>query len=140
MPGNRFSRQYLLADWDHTVVSEVDWVSGACLAIRHEALEKIGLLDERFFMYAEDVDWCYRARKNGWKIYFVPHAEAIHYIGRSSRQVSNKAIIERHRSMYRFYKKHYRKNLLLDGLTAMGIAVRTTFLLAMNLAATRKYK
>jgi len=138
LPGNKFSREYLMADWDHSVAREVDWVSGACLMMRREALDEIGLLDERFFMYAEDVDWCYRAKQKGWKVYFVPQAEVVHYIGQSSRKASRKAIIERHRSIYRFYRKHYRGNLLLNGLTAGAITIRAGFLLAMNLPKHRR--
>lgn len=133
LPSNKFSREYLMADWGHSSAREVDWVSGACLMVRREALEEVGLLDERFFMYVEDVDWCYRAKQKGWKVYFVPQAEVVHYIGQSSRKAGRKAIIEHHRSMYRFYRKHHRGNLLLDGLTAGGIAIRAGFLLAMHL-------
>lgn len=140
LPANRFSREYLMTGWDHSTVQEVDWVSGACLLMRKEALDEIGLLDERFFMYAEDVDWCYRAKRRGWKVYFIPQAEVVHYIGQSSRRAGRKAIVERHRSMYRFYQKHYRRNLLLDGLTAAGIAMRAGFLLAMSLIAKRNAK
>lgn len=135
-PRNRFSRKYLMTGWNHNSVREIDWVSGACLIIRREALNEVGLLDERFFMYAEDVDWCYRAKQKGWKVYFIPQAEAVHYIGQSSQKVEKKTIIERHRSMYLFYKKHYQGNFLLSWLTAGGIAVRTGFLL--SLACARK--
>lgn len=122
-----------MAGWDHSTVREVDWVSGACLMMRKETLEEVGVLDEQFFMYAEDVDWCYRAKQKGWKTYFIPFAEVIHYIGRSSRKAVKKTILERHRSMYWFYRKHYRGNFLLNSLTALGIILRAGFLLAMSL-------
>jgi len=70
-------------------------------------LEQVGGFDEGFFMYAEDMDWCYRAHAAGWQVWYSPGAEIVHHIGRSSDQVPLKMVIEFHRSMARFYRKHY---------------------------------
>jgi GT2 family glycosyltransferase len=65
---------------------EVDWVTGACLAIRKEVIERIGLLDEAFFMYGEDMEWCWRARQAGYKVCYQPAAQVIHYSRQASKQ------------------------------------------------------
>jgi len=67
-------------------IHEVDWVTGACLAIRREVIERIGLMDEAFFMYGEDMEWCWRARQAGYKVYFQPDAQVVHYSRQASRR------------------------------------------------------
>ncbi len=129
-PNNKFSRKYLKTDWDHNDVREVDWVSGSCLLVRREVIETVGIMDEDYNMYVDDVDWCYRIWKHGWKVYYVPDAKIIHYIGMGGTHVNPpKMTIERHKSMYKFYKKHYSKNPLLDYLVLSGIAARAGGLL-----------
>jgi N-acetylglucosaminyl-diphospho-decaprenol L-rhamnosyltransferase len=95
-----------LHDWTTDHIQEVDWVSGACLMVRREIIDQIGLLDENFFMYFEDNDWCLRMRQHGWKIYYNPRVSVIHHGGQSLGQ--NPAA---HRAYYRslkyFYEKHY---------------------------------
>ena len=106
-PNNKPAADYLMQDFDHASVRDVDWVSGCALLIRHECLEEIGPLDaETFFMYCEDMDWCLRAHRAGWRVVYFPGAPITHAIGRSSDQVAERMIIEHHRSMWRFYKKH----------------------------------
>jgi N-acetylglucosaminyl-diphospho-decaprenol L-rhamnosyltransferase len=68
-------------------VSEADWVSGACLMIRREALERVGGLDEDYFMYSEEVDWCWRVKQAGWKVCYLPEAEVLHWGGQSIGRV-----------------------------------------------------
>jgi GT2 family glycosyltransferase len=93
--------------WDHDEVREVDQPSGACLLVRRSALEEVGLLDERFFMYFEEVDLCFRLKKHGWKIYFTPEAQVIHYGGQSSQwSIAVRATCFYH-SMLSFFDKHY---------------------------------
>lgn len=75
---------YLMTDFDHQEAKEVDWLLGACLMIRKEMLEKIGLFDERFFLYFEDIDLCRRAKINGWQVYYLPSSEMFHYYQRTS--------------------------------------------------------
>ena len=106
-PNNKPAADYLMQDFDHASVRDVDWVSGCALLIRHECLEEIGPLDaETFFMYCEDMDWCLRAHRAGWRVVYVPGAIITHAIGRSSDPVAERMIVEHHRSMWRFYKKH----------------------------------
>jgi GT2 family glycosyltransferase len=123
-PKNRFSKAYLYTDWDHNSVREVDWVSGACLAHRREVSEALQGPDERFFMYSEDVDFCLRAKQNGWCIHYHPTFKVLHHIGGSSKQVPYEMLIERHRSMWQYYAKHYRRNLVKDFIVRVAIWIR----------------
>ncbi len=105
-PRNRYVRDYLMQDFDHTRTTEVDWVSGAALFIRGEVVDRIGSLDPEYFMYCEDTDYCKRAWDAGYKVVYLPEAVVTHAIGRSTDRVANKMIVRFHRSMFRFYKKH----------------------------------
>lgn len=100
-------RDYLMADWSHDTPGEVDWLSGCCLLVRREAVEQIGLLDEDYFMYCEDMDWCYRARQAGWSTVYFPGAQIVHEVGKSSDKLPRRMICFHHLSMYKFYRKHY---------------------------------
>jgi len=77
---------YLMADFDHQSNQAVDWIFGACLLIGRSALEKIGLLDERFFMYFEDLDWCRRSWQEGFKVIYFSQTEMVHYHQRLSAE------------------------------------------------------
>ncbi len=135
VPRNRFTRDYLMADWDHGAVREVDWVSGAAICIRRQAWEKVGGFDEGFFMYAEDIDWCLRARRAAWKIYYCPEAVIVHRVGRSSDQRPIPMVIEFHRSMARFYRKHYAADWPwgLRALPVLGIWARALLVTAQTM-------
>ena len=85
----------------------VDWVSGACLLVRRDVADVVGLLDERFFLYTEDVDFCASVRARGWKILFTPAAEIIHLRGRSRATVPEAANEAYRRSQLAFYAKHH---------------------------------
>jgi GT2 family glycosyltransferase len=134
---DRFTRGYLMADWDHATSREVDWISGAAMAIRRQAWERVGGFDEGFFMYAEDMDWCLRAQQAGYSIHYLPEAVIIHHIGRSSDQRPLPSVIEFHRSMVRFYRKHYapRWPWGLRLLPIAGIWFRAGLVLAQTLWA-----
>jgi GT2 family glycosyltransferase len=86
---------------------EVDWVSGACLLIRRRDLEAVGLFDERFFMYTEDVDLCARVRANRRKVLFTPEAEIVHLRGRSVATARSATQTAYRRSHLAFYEKHH---------------------------------
>ena len=86
---------------------DVDWVDGACLLIRREAIREIGVLDEQFFLYAEELDWCFRARKAGWRISAVPHVHMVHYQGQSSAQMSDFSLAHLVETRLRYYRKHH---------------------------------
>jgi GT2 family glycosyltransferase len=133
-PNNRYTRDYLMADWSHDVERAVDWVSGCALMARREMIDEIGLLDEGFFMYCEDVDWCYRAGKAGWEVLYAPRATIIHEIGRSTDQAVNRMIVQFHKSMYRFFRKHYAatSHPLFRAVVVGGLATRAGLMLGRN--------
>lgn len=131
-PNNSFSRKYLKSDWDHNAITDVDWVSGACLLHRRELLERPGVLDENFFMYCEDVDYCLRAKQQGWKVQYHPGAKVRHEIAASSKQLPNKTILERHKSIWHYYTKHFKRNFAKDIAIGAGIVSRCAILLLLN--------
>lgn len=85
-PDNKVVRRYYLADKPNDQTQTVDWLVGACLMVRREAIASAGLLDERYFMYSEEIEWCYRLKQYGWSIVYLPSAAVVHHEGASSRQ------------------------------------------------------
>jgi len=85
---------------------EVESVIGACVLVRREAIKAVGLLDEDYFFFMEETDWCYRMREKGWRVYIVPDARAVHLQGATVRGVKSRAKIEYYRSRYLFFRKH----------------------------------
>jgi GT2 family glycosyltransferase len=123
-PSNPWSRRYLMTDWRHDVLSDVDWVSGACLMTTRATLDRIGYFDEAFFWGFEDVDFCQRAHRAGLRVVYWPDSSVVHAIGASARTVPSKAVIARHRGMWRYYRRYLSPNLFVDGLVLAGIAGR----------------
>jgi hypothetical protein len=80
----RAIHKYLMTNWDHLRNRKVDWVQGSCMIVRNSAVEKIGLMDERYFMFLEDTDWCRRFSKAGYEVWYLADTEIIHYHGRAS--------------------------------------------------------
>lgn len=106
----------------------VDYVEGACLLVRPEAFKETNGLDEGFFMYAEEVDWCYTMRQKGWQVWYQPVAKIIHLGGGSSHGRRTQREGDLYRSRVRFFRKHYGNipaqllKLQIYGLTAIKIA------------------
>ena len=109
-PNSKVMAKYNLTYLNPNEANEIDAVSGAFLMIRREVVDSIGKLDERFFMYGEDMDLCLRTKKAGWKVMYYPDAKIIHYKGECSRSNSRKATFEFYRSMCLFHKKHFAEN------------------------------
>ena len=122
----RYNLTYLNPDNPH----EVDAVSGAFLMIRRKVVDGIGLLDERFFMYGEELDWCLRTKKAGWMVMYYPGAEIIHYKGECSKFNHRRAAFEFYKSMYLFHKKHFAENYspITNFIIYMGILLRASSL------------
>ncbi len=98
---------HLMLDYDHARPAEVDWVLGTCLMTRRGALEEVGGMDDRFFLYFEDVDVCYRMKRHGWRVVYYPEAAMIHHHARqSARGWAHLAAWLHLRSMIRFHQKH----------------------------------
>ena len=131
-PRNPFSRRYLMTDWAHDRISPADWLSGACAMLRREMVERVGGMDEGYFMYIEDVDLCYRAHQAGYEVVYFPQVAVTHHIGKSTESMPNRSIVQWHRSMWRYYRKHMRGNVLLDALTLAGIVARCFYQIALQ--------
>ncbi len=101
---------------------EVDSVIGAGMMVRRETTEQVGLLDEEYFLFLEETDWCYRMKKGGWKIYYVPQAEIYHFQGRSAEREKKRARVEYYRSRYLFFKKN--RGSLQWSILLMGLIIR----------------
>ena len=126
-PDNRFVREYMMTDWDHAQTTDVDWLSGSALMVRRETFEDIGLLDERFFIYCEDVDWCKRAHQSGWRVVYFPLVSVSHRIGAASDQNPIEMIKQHHNSMMKYFLKHDARSpkILLAPLVMLGLRLRT---------------
>jgi GT2 family glycosyltransferase len=96
-----------MENWDQKKTRKVDIIQGACLILRKAALDQVGLLDENFYFYSEDVDLCYRLRKASWGLYWVPTAEVIHYGGQSSQLVAADSFIRLYRGKLQYMRKHH---------------------------------
>jgi hypothetical protein len=140
-PRSRLIREHLMLDWDHNSDREVDWVIGACMMVRREAYENVGGMDERFFLYLEDVDWCYRMKKHGWKVHYVHSGSMKHHHRReSARLLPDKRLMSHLLSTLRFYDKWgsviyalKRERRILSLIAAIGIDlvfINLSFLLA----------
>lgn len=130
-PNNRFtSRNVLTTRTDGVTPIPVDWVSGACMVVRKEAIRDVGPMDERFFIYWEDADWCKRMWDFGWKVIYFPQACVIHYVGVSSSQVVVRSAVEFHKSSYRLFEKHSKPLArLTKPFVFGGLATRLFFVL-----------
>lgn len=105
-PRSRFFGRERMTWWDRDDVREVDVLTGCFMLVRREAIEQIGLMDEQFFMYFEETDWCYRFKQAVWKVMFTPCGEIIHLGGASSKQVRMPMVNQWRKSMLLYYKKH----------------------------------
>jgi len=134
-PKSKTFARYNLTYQNPDVVQEVDAVSGSFMMIIRKALDEVGMLDEQFFMYGEELDLCFRMKEKGWKVYYVPDARIIHYKGKSSQQRKRKAVIDFHKAMYIFHKKHYASHtfFLLNWIIILGITLRASLFLALSL-------
>jgi GT2 family glycosyltransferase len=106
-PHSRRLAKYRMHGWEHDETRDVDQLMGSCLLLRRTALEQIGLLDERFFLYFEEVDLCLRLWQTGWRVVFVADPTVTHLGGESSRTDPRNALGHRYRSLFAFYRKHY---------------------------------
>ena len=132
-PANRFTRRYRMLDWDHDHLVEADWVSGSCFVARRSAWDKLGGFDEAYFMYAEDVDLCWRAHRAGWKVLFEPAARVVHVQGASSDLHPYRMIVAHHRSLLRFYRRTAsRRQAVLLPVVGAGLVARAGLLCAQR--------
>ena len=123
-PNNPVTAGYFRKDVSRTGPEEVESVNGSAMMLRRSALDKVGLLDEGFFLFCEDVDLSIRLREAGYGLYLLPDALVTHYRGKSTG--GRRIVWIYHRSLMRFYRKHYagRSNFLVNGLLYAGIMAR----------------
>ena len=128
-PRSRRFGRYNLSYLDPAETTEVDSVVGAFMMVRGKAVEQVGLLDESFFMYGEDLDWAYRIKQAGWKIYYNADVTVLHYkeaASKGKRAIRLKTRYEFYRAMHLFYHKHYEATtpFWLRGLVLAGLVLR----------------
>lgn len=137
LPKNRFSRRYLMNDFDHSRIADVDWVSAACWLLPRSTYERVGPLDEGYFWSIEDVDYCQRVHRAGLRVVYFPEVKVTHRIGASSDTAPGRTLIGRHRGMWRYYRSYLRPGpavlrVPVDALVALGIGLRCALLLASS--------
>jgi hypothetical protein len=106
-PRHPLLARYYMWDAPDDREQDVDWLEGACLLARTEAVQQVGGLDERFFMYSEELDWCQRIKAAGWRVVYLPQAQILHYGGKSSDQVAAAKHIHFQRSKIAYYTKYF---------------------------------
>jgi len=141
-PHSKLFGGYLLNYLDEDKIHEVDGISGSCMLIRRSVVDQIGYLDERFFAYQEDADYCFQAKKAGWKVVYFPSAQVIHYGGQGgSRAQPYKSIIEWHRSYYLYYRKNLASDyfFLFNWFYYLLMAIKLVISLIANTLRSNKY-
>lgn len=134
IPNKSKDDNYNLTDLPDDEVYEIDCLTGAFMFMRNETLEDVGLLDETFFMYGEDIDLCYRIKDAGWKIVYYGKNSITHFKGASSKKQKNKLIYEFYHAMYIYYKKHHAKesSFIVNIVVYFGMFVLCILKLFLN--------
>ena len=124
-PSNPWSRRYRQEHFRPDVARDVDWLSGAAMWFRRDALDDVGGWDERYFMFLEDVDLCVRLHAAGWRVRYEPHGSVVHVGGVSRRSRPYRSIVDHHRSAYRYAIIHWKgpRRVLLP-VVAIALTVR----------------
>jgi N-acetylglucosaminyl-diphospho-decaprenol L-rhamnosyltransferase len=138
-PRNRFTRRYRQLDTDPARERRVDWLSGAAVWLRRDALDDVGGWDERYFMYMEDLDLCWRLRRRGWDVLYEPAGTVMHVQGVSTARRPYRMLAEHHRSAWRFAQRRFTgwRRLLLP-LTAVYLAGRALLAMAAHALGARR--
>lgn len=136
-PKNPRINAYHREDLDPDEEYPIDCLIGAFMMVRREVIDQVGMLDENFFMYGEDVDWCYRIKQAGWVNYYYPRTKIVHYKRASSRNKPFKITYEFHRSFFVLYNKHFREKypFWVNGLMYVGMGLKMTVALLLNTLA-----
>ncbi len=105
-PKSKFFGRERMTWWDRNDTREVDVVTGCFMLVRREAIDQVGMMDEQFFMYGEETDWCYRFKQAGWEVMFTPAGEIIHLGGQSSKKIATEMALQLRGSILQFINKH----------------------------------
>jgi GT2 family glycosyltransferase len=132
-PKSKFFGRERMTWWNFDSAREVETICGSCSLVRKKAIEQVGLMDEAYFVYGDDPDWCYRFKKNGWKIMFTPDGEIIHYGGQTTKQMAREFKLQLYGSILIFMKLHRGRLtfILARFLTALFLFVRVPYWLAV---------
>jgi GT2 family glycosyltransferase len=136
LPGRRWTGAQMMADFQHDRTMDVEVLNGWYWVARREAIEQVGVLDERFFIYGEDIDWCRRFRDAGWRIVFYAGASAVHYGGASSAARPVRFYIEMQRANLQYWQKHHghTSGFLYCGILLLHQALRAVAYTASYMA------
>jgi N-acetylglucosaminyl-diphospho-decaprenol L-rhamnosyltransferase len=132
-PDNPYSVRYMMKDFNHDEIREVDWLSGCCLMVPHAVFEKAGGFDEHYFLFNEDVDLCRAIHQHGFKVIYFPLAKITHHISTSNSKVPSEIIIKRHLGMSHYYRKNHGKNPVARIIVNIMISLRCLSQLAFNI-------
>ncbi|MBI2174598.1 MAG: hypothetical protein HYU33_05325 [Candidatus Omnitrophica bacterium] len=99
------------------------------MLVRREVIEQLGVLDDGFFFFCEDIDFCWRAHKAGWEVMYFPEASVVHFSGKSAEKVPFRTLVAKHDSMLRLYRKHIRRSVITDPFVLAGGLARLAVLL-----------
>ena len=141
-PRNPFTRRYRALDFDGARPRDVDWVSGAAVWLRRAALDQVGGWDERYFMYVEDVDLCWRLRRAGWRVAYEPAGTVVHVQGFSTDRHPYRMIVAHHRSVLRFAARRWtgwRRALLGPAAVYLGVRAGGCVVMRAVFAASRPW-
>jgi hypothetical protein len=140
--GKNFRRRHSVANSQFAY--EVDWIMGACMLVRSEIVTDVGMLDEDYFMYSEETDWCYRTKRKGWKVWYLSNSEIYHLGGGSANRSNLTQLVLLYRSKIFFFRKHYgnyQATLLRYGLALvnfLGLSRRAIFRIGRDRNAVRQ--
>lgn len=134
---SRINGRYPRQLYERGLPFPIDHPLGAAMIVRRETIERVGPMDERFFMYCEEIDWAMRMRRAGWKVYCVPRARIVHHVGQSTRQFREAMFVALWRSRFLLFEKHYSWlfRLLARWLVHLGLAAEERRLRRLNLSA-----
>jgi len=141
-PKSKLFGQYLMNYMDEDQMHLAAGVSGSCMLIRRAVVDQIGYLDERFFAYQEDADYCFRARQAGWQIYYVPTAQIVHFGGYGGSRVQPyRSIFEWHKSYFLYYRKNLanRYFFLFNWFYYLAMLFKLIVTLAINFIRSEKF-
>jgi N-acetylglucosaminyl-diphospho-decaprenol L-rhamnosyltransferase len=103
----RLLDRYYMRDLPDDQAADVDWLTGACLLVRRQVVDQVGLLDEDYFMYSEELDWCRRIKAAGWRLVYLPAAQIVHHLGKSSEQAVTARHVTFQRAKLRYWRKYH---------------------------------
>lgn len=132
-PNNPISKDFMLEYLDYNKIQDVDWIMGAAVMLKRDLVENIGFFDENFKLFVEDTDLCYRIKKSGKRIVFLPDAVVFHFHGASVKEGFSRVQIYHNLGMFNFFRKHFIKTGIFKFLLYCGIIIRIYFVFLFSL-------